>query len=200
MAHAKSISKVLWGKLREPIKRTNSVKLKPGDTVRVVGSRDATMASAALTLMAGICLVIPALTGLSAGEPRPLSPMPMLVVIPTFVLHVGAMFIPVAFFFAWNPNLFRGEATVPKRTYWLLGITILLNVAWFVSGWKWGVQFEGMRYVRIVGITNAAWAALLVALFAVFRKRESFKKNLFLHWMLFAWLSWYAFPYLGELP
>src|SRR5258708_8498588 len=135
------------------------------------------MASAALTRMAGICLAAPAMIGLSAGEPRPLSPMPMLVVIPAFVLHVGAMFVPVAFFFAWNPNLFRGQVTVPKRTYWLLGITILLNVAWFASGWKWGMQFEGMRYVRIVGIVKAARAALLVALLAAFSKPQSFNKN-----------------------
>jgi hypothetical protein len=156
--------------------------------------------SATLTLMAGICLAIPAMIGLSAGEPTPLSPMPMLVVIPAFLVRVGAVLAPVAFFFAWNPRLFRGQETVPKRTYWLLGIIILLNVAWFASGWNWGVQFEGIRYVRIVGIANAAWAALLVALFAAFRKRGSFNKNLFLHWMLFVWLAWYAFPYLGELP
>ena len=158
------------------------------------------MASAALTLMAGTCLAIPAMIGLSAGEPRPLSPMPMLVVIPAFLFRVGAVLVPIAFFFAWNPTLFRGQEIMPKRTYWLLGISILLNAAWFAGGWKWGVQFEGIRYVRIVGIVNAAWAALLVGLFAAFRKSGSFNKNLFLHWMLFVWLAWYAFPYLGELP
>jgi hypothetical protein len=158
------------------------------------------MASAALTLMAGICLAIPALIGLSSGEPRPLSPMPMLVVIPAFLFRVGAVLVPIAFFFAWNPSLFRGQEIVPQRTCWLLGISILLNVAWFAGGWKWGIQFEGMRYVRIVAVANAAWSALLIALFAAFRKRPSFKKNLFLHWTLFVWLAWYAFPYLGELP
>ena len=176
------------------------MKLKPGDTAQVVGSHDVTMDSATLTLMAGICLAIPAMIGISAGEPRPLSPMPMLVMVPAFVVRVGAVLVPIALFFAWNPSLFRGRDTIPKRTYWLLGITILLNVAWFVSGWKWGVQFEGIRYVKIVGIVNAAWSVLLVALFVAFRNHGSFKKNLFLHWMLFVWLAWYAFPYLGELP
>jgi len=62
------------------------------------------------------------------------------------------------------------------------------------------VEFEGIRYVRIVGIANIIWTTFLVSLFAAFRSRASFKKNLFLHWMLFVWLAWYAFPYLGELP
>ena len=192
MVHAESISKAMWGKLREhPSRRPIvSVERRQSDV----------MGSAALTLMAGICLAIPALTGLSAGEPEPLSPMPMLVVIPAFVLHVGAMFVPVAFFFAWNPSLFHGQETMPKRTYWLLGTTILLNVAWFAAAWKWGVQFEGIRYVSTVGIANAVWAALLLALFAALKKGGFFHKNLFLHWMLFVWLAWYAFPYLGELP
>ena len=158
------------------------------------------MGSAALTLMAGICLAIPAMIGLSAGEPRPLSPMPMLVVIPAFLFRVGGVLLPIAFFFAWNPRLFHGQETMPKRTYWLLGITILLNLAWFAVGWKDGVQFEGIRFMRIVGTVNAVWAALLLALFSAFKKGGSFHKNLFLHWMLFVWLVWYAFPYLGELP
>lgn len=150
--------------------------------------------------MAGICLSVPAMIGLAAGAPKPLSPMPVLVVAPAFVVGIGAILVPVILFFAWNPSLFRGRETVPKRTYWLIGVIVTLNVAWFASGWKWGVQFQGIRYVRIVGVANIIWATLLVSLFAAFRTRASFTRNLLLHWMLFVWLAWYAFPYLGELP
>jgi len=51
--------------------------------------------SATLTLMAGICLSVPAMISLSAGEPKPLSPMPLLVVVPAFLVHVGAVIVPV---------------------------------------------------------------------------------------------------------
>jgi hypothetical protein len=97
--------------------------------------------SATLTLMAGVCLSVPAMISLSAREPKPLSPMPLLVVVPAFLVHVGAVIVPVLLFFAWNPSLFRGREIVPQRTYWLLGISILSNVAWFAAGWKWGVEF-----------------------------------------------------------
>jgi hypothetical protein len=31
-------------------------------------------------------------------------------------------------------------------------------------------------------------------------KSKSFASNLIFHWLLFAWLGWFAFPYLGESP
>jgi hypothetical protein len=151
--------------------------------------------------MSGLCLAVPALVSFSAGQPTPLCPTPVLTVFPAFIFGLGAMLVPVALFFAWNPGLFRGQDSMPKRTHWLLGILISLSLAWFVGGWQWGVQYEGIRFVRIVAIVNAFWAVLFVVLFAFFRNRKpSFKINLLLHWLLFAWLAWYAFPYLGELP
>jgi hypothetical protein len=41
----------------------------------------------------------------------------------------------------------------------------------------------------------------LAALFARYQQRDiTFRLVLALHWLLFSWLAWYAFPYLGELP
>jgi hypothetical protein len=43
-----------------------------------------------------------------------------------------------------------------------------------------------------------------IGLFLIFAQRwkgePSFISNLVVHWILFVWLAWYAFPYLGELP
>jgi hypothetical protein len=115
-------------------------------------------------------------------------------------LAYGAVAVPSLLFFVWNPGLFRGDAKVPKRSYWLLGTAIILSSIWFVVSWKWGLQYQGVRYTYIVCGGNIVWAVFLVGLFAGFRNREvSFKTNLLLHWALFAWLAWYAFPFLGEL-
>jgi hypothetical protein len=63
------------------------------------------------------------------------------------------------------------------------------------------LEYQGARHTYVVCIVNAAWIAFLWLIFARYWKREpSFKINLLLHWVLFAWLAWYAFPYLGELP
>jgi hypothetical protein len=160
------------------------------------------MKSARITFAAGLCLLVPAWIGLfSTGGPTVLSPLPALTALPAmFGLAFGAMAVPSLLFFAWNPGLFRGDAKVPKRSYWLLGTAIILSPIWFVIGWKWGLQYQGVRYTYVVCAGNIVWAVFLGVLFAGFRNREaSFKTNLLLHWALFAWLAWYAFPYLGEL-
>jgi|GraSoi2013_100cm_1033763.scaffolds.fasta_scaffold54445_2 hypothetical protein len=160
------------------------------------------MKSAWITFAAGLCLLIPAWIGLfPAYGPTVLSPLPALTVLSAMAgLAYGAVAVPSLLFFVWNPGLFRGDAKVPKRSYWLLGTAIILSSIWFVVSWKWGLQYQGVRYTYIVCGGNIVWAVFLVGLFAGFRNREvSFKTNLLLHWALFAWLAWYAFPFLGEL-
>jgi hypothetical protein len=104
-------------------------------------------------------------------------------------------------FFAWIPRAFQGDAKIHKRSHVLLALASVLSVAWFVFGWNYGLEYQGARHTYVVCIVNAAWIAFLWLIFAQYWKREpSFKINLLLHWVLFAWLAWYAFPYLGELP
>ena len=163
--------------------------------------------SAIATIGAGLALLIPACIGLFASAvPSIVGPLPVLTVIPAFFLSGQGMTrvavaVPVLLFFAWHPGLLRGDAKVPKRSYFLLMVVILLDVAYFATSWKWGLQYQGAHYTHAVCAVNVAWAAFLVLAFArTWKKPSSFAYSLFLHWMLFAWLAWYAFPYLGELP
>jgi hypothetical protein len=113
----------------------------------------------------------------------------------------AAVAVPMLLFFAWHPGLLHGDAKIPKRSYVLLIAVILLDVAYFGTSSKWGLQYQGSRYTHAVCAINVAWAVFLILAFArSWKKTPSFAYSLFLHWMLFAWLAWYAFPYLGELP
>ncbi|HEV2615646.1 MAG TPA: hypothetical protein VGU63_03440 [Candidatus Acidoferrales bacterium] len=167
---------------------------------------NATSKSEVYTLLAGLGLMIPAAIGLLlSGVPTMLSPMPTLTVIPAFLLSDSGLWkvavgVPTILFFIWNPGLFRGEAKVPKRSYALLAIAIVLTIVDFVLGWKWGLQYQGAQYTYVVCAVNVAWIVFLTLAFARSWKKSSFGYSLFLHLMLFAWLAWYAFPYLGELP
>jgi hypothetical protein len=159
------------------------------------------------TIAAGLSLLLPASIGLFASNvPSILGPLPALTVLPAFLLSgqgmgKAAVAVPMLLFFAWHPGLFRGDAKVPKRSYVLLLVLILLAIADFVTSWNWGLQYQGAHYTQVVCAVNVAWAAFLVLAFArAWKKPSSFASSLFLHWMLFAWLAWYAFPYLGELP
>jgi hypothetical protein len=164
------------------------------------------MNSATLTRIIGFTLFFPAAVGLRlGGVPTVLGPFPALTVLSTFLLSwplsMAALIVPVLFFFAWNPGLFRGDAKIPKRSYVLLALATVLSVVWFVSGWEYGLKYQGPRYTYVVCFVNTAWIGFLWVIFTrAWKVGSSFKTNLFLHWMLFAWLTWYAFPYLGELP
>jgi hypothetical protein len=163
--------------------------------------------SVVATMMAGLGLLIPASVGLLvASVPTILCPFPLITVWPAFFLSGQGMLytavaVPMLLFFAWHPGLLHGDAKIPKRSYVLLIAVILLDVAYFGTSWKWGLQYQGAHYTHVVCAVNIAWAAFLVLAFArTWKKPQSFAYSLFLHWMLFAWLAWYAFPYLGELP
>lgn len=165
------------------------------------------MKSGLATFLTGLALLIPAWIGLLiSGVPTSLSPLPALTVLPAFVLaswHLWrvAVTVPSLVFFAWNPGLFRGESKVPKRSVGLLATAALLDVVWFVEDWNYGLLYQGAKYTYLVCGINIAWVAVLGAMFAhCWKSKSSFKFNLVLHWLLFAWLAWYAFPYLGELP
>jgi hypothetical protein len=59
MVHVESISNGLWGKLRKRLKvgkETNKAILKPGDTIRVIGSRGTAKIRAILISVHGALL------------------------------------------------------------------------------------------------------------------------------------------------
>ena len=161
-----------------------------------------------ITSVAGLGLLIPAAIGLGlfiSDDLTVFSPYPALTTIPSLILSEGhnwgnaAVILPMLLFFLWNSQLFRGVAKVPRRSYVLMAILTVPSVISFVVNWKSGLQYEGAKFTVAVCSVNIAWLAFLGLAFARTRNgTTSFGTSLFLHWMLFAWLGWYAFPWLRE--
>jgi len=165
------------------------------------------MNSRLLMIAAGFCLLIPAWIGLfSSGVPTLYAPLPTLTIVPAFLLlrwHLQtlAVLAPAILFFLWTPDLLlKQRSKVPKRTTALLVLLTALTIVDFVFDWGHGVQYQGANHTIAMCIINVMWLVLLWASFIQCWRRPSFKGNLLSHWVLFAWLAWYAFPYLGELP
>ena len=161
----------------------------------------------ALATILGLSLILFAWVGLfSAGVPTLYCPMPTMTVLPAFALsslklQTAAVLVPAILFFLWNPSLvIRQQSNMPKRTVGLVGLLSILTIVDFVLEWKYGLQYQSTHHTIAIYTINVLWlAALWCAVIRAWR-RPSFWANLLSHWVLFVWLGWYAFPYLGELP
>lgn len=160
-----------------------------------------------LTLLAGLSLLLPPVIGVIHGvlfardETTSLFyPIPGLVLLPLFFIGPLAILVPMVFFFVWNPGLFYGDTKIPKRTYVLFAAATLLSPLWFLGGWRDGIVMQGPRYNFSVLAINVVCITVLWFVFVRNLKTEpTFRVNLLLHWLLFLWLAWYAFPFFGEM-
>jgi hypothetical protein len=144
-----------------------------------------------------------------AGRPAPLLPLNLCVVIPALLgyellgrgcLILGVLTVPTVFL-AWCWTVLTdGSAQVPRRSLALFAAFALLSFCDLVCGSQYGMQYQGHDYVRAVWLISLAWWAALIALASVARAWPKVWLNLSFHLALFAWLAWYALPYLGELP
>ena len=158
-----------------------------------------------ITLLAALGLTVTASIGLFvSGAPTIFSPFPALTVIPVLMLpqplQYSGVLLPGLLFLFWNPQLMRLEGKVPKRTYILFALLAALSVLYFAESWKWGLQYQGPQFTAVICSINVAWIGFLTIAFRrCLRSTPTFGTSLFIQWMLFVWLSWCAFPWLGEL-
>ena len=159
-----------------------------------------------ITLLAALGLAVTASIGLFvSGVPTIFSPFPVLTVLPALMLSAplqySAVLLPALLFLFWNPQLMRLEGKVPRRTYILFALLAALSIFYFAVSWKWGLQYQGPQFTAIICSINVAWIGFLTIAFRrCLKNTPAFGTSLFIQWMLFAWLSWCAFPWLGELP
>jgi hypothetical protein len=149
------------------------------------------------TIIAGLGLFIPAGIGLLLSDtPTKLCPLPALTYWPALFLSAPfTVCLPTLIFVVWFPS----GVKIPWRSYALLAVAAPLNVIYCFGGWRRGLEYQGLEYTRVVCSLSITWMVFLVFAFALFWKGCSLRYSLLLHWMLFAWLVWYAFPYLGEM-
>jgi hypothetical protein len=100
----------------------------------------------------------------------------------------------------WHPRLLTGTCEMPRRTFVGLAMLTLLTVLWFVGGWGYGLQSQGLDYVIAVALANGLALYICWRLAIDARRKVSFEATLFAHASVALWLTWMAFPWLGELP
>jgi hypothetical protein len=71
---------------------------------------------------------------------------------------------------------------------------------WFRGGWDLGIEYQSYQYTLDTAILSFLLAAATAGTFLASRRIGSLPLNLAANFLLFAWASTFAFPYLGELP
>jgi hypothetical protein len=112
---------------------------------------------------------------------------------------IGIAVVPLMFAFWSLPALGR-STIVPLRSIGLLALLIILSAIWLASGWDVGLEYHSPGYTAGVAVLNVLLAAASVLLGVLAHRRASWVRSFSFHWVLFAWLAWCAFPWLGELP
>jgi hypothetical protein len=157
------------------------------------------------TVLTGASLPLIALYCTTPSAPSLDQPSPYFIALSMFfvrrALHSAAALgslVPLALFCAFLPSLFRGSGRVPARMFALSLLVTVLNIAWYLWHWHTSDIYQGPYYVAVTILVNILCAVCLC--FAAWRgrTRDAFGLSLAVHWGVFAWLSSYALPYLGE--
>jgi hypothetical protein len=120
--------------------------------------------------------------------------------IPAFMIGPVAACIPGVVFWAWNRQLLRGVAKIPRRSLIALGVLTVLTPMYLIASWDYGIRYQGRPHTLTMVGLNVSAAVLNWVLIVIGWRAPSFGRSVAFHTALFGWLAWCAFPYLGELP
>lgn len=135
-----------------------------------------------------LAIGLPALAVSAIGSPS--IPMSLLIIIATFPTTVA--------FVAWFWSL-GGEVGIPVRSMKLFGVCAALSALILASSASAGVRHQGVVHTLAVFGWNAVLIPILFVL-AVWSQRKPGQTLTFaFHLLLFSWIAWCAFPWLGEL-
>lgn len=125
--------------------------------------------------------------------------LPIYLAILGWIIGIWAIFFPVCYLVFWkltNKNLRRASL------FQVFGISFvfLIHLTYLYHAWDYGVKWQGYSHTVWVTTINVALFTILslCAYFSWKHASESMTRATTI--AIFVVLSWFAFPYLGELP
>jgi hypothetical protein len=154
------------------------------------------------TVIVGSCLLLVPLQVVAFIGPSHLAPMPLLpLVLAGFgFLPAGILLLPLMHA-AFSLPLWSGRwRTIPRVSLGVCAVLAICDAGWLVLGWNDGLARHGLTKNFAMAGWNVAFIATLMLLVIRERAQPRRAQALAFHGVWFAWLSWCAFPYFGELP
>ena len=162
------------------------------------------------TLVFAVTLTALSWISVHPGIPKIWGPFNLVVFLPAFLLHeliestrvsllLSTLIVPLLFLVWTIPHTWQNPRP-PIRTLVLAICAIAFSVGSVAHGWTFAMEYHGASYVYGVVIVSAiSWIA--IGLLAVISLQKATPRwNAAFHCVFFAWLAWYAIPYMGELP
>lgn len=145
-------------------------------------------------------LWLASILGYTVAYPTPLTPISLPSVMLAFRSPYLAGSLPAFGFLATAWPELLGKPFAVSVFLTAVAIVGVLAAVWFAYGWKYGLRFQGAGYVWcFAGLNLLVFLALLYA-GGDFLDAPRGAAGLALHLGLWAWVGWFAFPYLGEWP
>jgi hypothetical protein len=144
---------------------------------------------------------------ISPGIPQIYAPFNFLILVPYMWTYMALgdasivfviLIVPAAFC-VWSLSALHGGTTIPNRSLILMIVAVALSAIWWVIGFDVGIKYNGATYVAGITTINLACYAVMGVLAIAGRLHPTYARNLMFHGVLFGWLAWMAFPYLGEI-
>lgn len=128
-----------------------------------------------------------------------LAPLPLVVFLPIYFLPRWiVLLLPSLLYLVWNWKYKATGTSIPVRSKIFLVILSLLSFYYFSNGWSAGVRYQGEWHVKMVLCSNIVFVLFLYLLWVASVLKKNAVICLLFNWVLFVWLCWQAFPYLGE--
>jgi hypothetical protein len=145
-----------------------------------------------------ILLVLISSLIMTVGYMSTLVPMPIYQVILAWVISTLYIFVVPSVYFIEMQLLSQSKHFI-KIVPVLIIIFSLLSILYFWSSWNYGYQYQGEFHTNIVAIENFIGFSFTLAISLWALKNKNTAAAYLANFLLFALLSWCAFPYLGEL-
>jgi len=154
-----------------------------------------------------VVLIISSLT-MIANYPKIYSPYSFVVVIPAFmfsalelpkfILYFLAALPNALCFLLWSKFTVKGEFLIQKTTFNLSRILVILSILLCITSYNYGIKYQGLSHTLFIYLFNVFFIGALYKVYLINRIKPSINNSILYNILLFSWLGWCAFPWLGE--
>ncbi len=127
------------------------------------------------------------------------TPFPLHVVLLGWVLgYFAALLMPAVYALIFYK--YHASPKYLKSHIIILTLIAVLSIPYFYYSWEYGLKYQGSQHTYFVSALAAVIILGLAGLSVYAAKARSHGPSYLLSILLFSYLAWGAFPYLGELP